>query len=207
VDNGGTFTDGILINEKGEAITAKVHTTPENLTIGTLECIASLAELSGLRLADLLAQTSTIVLGSTLATNIVATRSGARIGAITTKGYRDRLSFLHVAKADLGGDRKVTSAELFSFRSDYLKPLIRRYLTVDVTERVNYKGDVLVPLDEEDVRKAVVHFKKQGVESIAVMLLFSHICPVHEQRIEEMIREDFPEAYVSFSSVVLPAMG
>ena len=207
VDNGGTFTDGILINEKGEAITAKSHTTPEDLTIGTLECIASLAELSGLTLADLFAQTATIVLGTTLATNIIATRSGARIGAITTKGYRDRLSFLHVAKADLGGDRKATSAELFSFRSEYPKPLTRRYLTVDIKERVNYKGDVLVPLDEEDVRKAVAHFKKQGVESIAVMLLFSLYLPAHEQRIEEIIREDFPGAYVSLSSDVLPVMG
>lgn len=207
IDNGGTFTDGILINDNGETITAKTHTTPKDLTLGTIECIASLAELSGITLEELLKKTNTIILGTTLATNIVATGSGALLGAITTKGYRDRMSFLHVAKADLAGDRKATSAELFSFRSEYPKPLNRRYLTIDVPERVNYKGEVLIPLDEGEVRKAVASLKEQEVESIAVMLLFSHKYPAHERRIEEIIREDYPQAYVSISSDVLPVMG
>ncbi len=207
VDTGGTFTDGILINEMGEAITTKAHTTPEDLTVGTIDCVTKLAELSGMPLPDLLGQTSTIVLGTTLATNIVATRSGAKMGTITTKGYRDRLAFLHVAKADLGGDRKATSAELFSFRTPYPKPLTRRYLMTEVEERINYKGEVLIPLNEEDVRKAVAYLKQQGVESIAVMLLFSHLYSFHELRIEEIIKEEFPKAYVSLSSNVLPIMG
>lgn len=103
VDSGGTFTDGILISEKGGVVTAKAHTTPEDLTIGTIECLSKLASLSGMGLKDLLGQTGTIVHGTTLAANIVATRSGAKLGTIATKGYRDRMTFLHVAKADLGG--------------------------------------------------------------------------------------------------------
>lgn len=207
VDNGGTFTDGILIDENGDTVIAKSHTTPRDLTEGTMACIERLGESCGLSLGELLEQTSTIVLGTTLATNIVATRSGARTGAITTKGFRDRLAFLHTAKADLGGDRKATSAELFSFRSEYPKPLTRRRLMIDVEERLNYKGDVIAPLNEDQVRQAAKRLKDEGVESIAVMFLFSHLNPNHEQRAAEIIREEFPQAYISLSSDVLPVMG
>jgi N-methylhydantoinase A len=207
VDIGGTFTDGILLGEKGEMTTAKAHSTPRDPIIGTIDCLSKLSSLSGMMLSELLSQTRTIVLGTTLATNIVATRSGAKMGTITTKGYRDRITFLHVAKADLGGDRKATSAELFSFRSEYPKPLTHRYLMTDVEERVNYKGEVLIPLNEDDVRQAVRYLKGHGVESIAVMLLFSHLHPAHERRIGEIIKEEYPEAYVSLSSTVLPITG
>src|SRR5512136_2353778 len=104
VDSGGTFTDGVLINEKGGVVTAKAHTTPQDLTLGTIECLSKLASFSGMTLKNLLGQTSTIVHGTTLATNIVVSRSGAKLGAITTRGYRDRMTFLHVAKGELKGD-------------------------------------------------------------------------------------------------------
>jgi N-methylhydantoinase A len=207
IDIGGTFTDGILFSEKGEITVAKAHSTSQDLTIGTIECLSKLSSSSGMTLKNLLGQTRTIVLGTTLATNIVATRSGARMGTITTKGYRDRITFLHVAKADLGGDRKATSAELFSFRSEYPKPLARRYLMTEVEERVNYKGEVLIPLNEDDVRKAVAYLKGQGAESIAVMLLFSHLYPNHERKIGQIVEEEYPEAYVLLSSTVLPITG
>jgi len=207
VDVGGTFTDGILLSEKGAMTTAKAHSTPQDPTTGTIDCLSKLSSLSGVTLPELLSQTRTIVLGTTLATNIVATRSGAKMGTVTTIGYRDRITFLHVAKADLGGDREATSAELFSFRSEYPKPLTRRYLMTEVKERVNYKGEVLIPLNEDDVYCAVRYLKGHGVESIAVMLLFSHLHPAHERRIGEIIKEEYPEAYVSLSSTVLPITG
>ncbi len=207
VDSGGTFTDGVLIDEKGEVITAKAHTTPQDLTIGTLECLSKLASLSGMTLKDLLGRTSTIVHGTTLATNLVVSRKGAKLGTITTKGYRDRMLFLQVAKGDLRGDMKAGTTELFSFRMDPPRPLTHRYLMTEVEERVNYKGEVLIPLNEEDVRRAIAYLKKQGVESIAVILFFSHLSPAHERRIREIIKEDYPEAYVSLSSSVLPATG
>jgi N-methylhydantoinase A len=207
VDSGGTFTDGVLIDEKGEVITAKAHTTPQDLTVGTIECLSKLALLSGITLKDLLDRTSTIVHGTTLATNLVVSRTGAKLGTITTKGYRDRMLFLQVAKGDLGGDIKAGTSELFSFRMDPPEPLTRRYLMTEVEERVNYKGEVLIPLNEEDVRRAVAYLKKQGVESIAVILFFSYLYPAHERRIREIVKEDYPEAYVSLSSAVLPATG
>ena len=207
VDCGGTFTDGILLSDAHEVWAAKTDSTPADPKVGVVECITKLAAQVGLVLPELLAATKTIVLGTTLATNIVATRTGAKTGAITTEGFRDRLAFLHVAKSDLGGDRKATAAELFSFRSDYPRPLAPRHLVAEVEERLNFKGDVLIPLSDDDVRRAVDYLKRKGVGAIAVNLLFSHLNPAHELRVEEIIREEYPEAYVALSSRVLPAVG
>ena len=207
VDCGGTFTDGILLSDAHEVWAAKADSTPADPKVGVVECISRLAAQVGLTLPDLLAATKTIVLGTTLATNIVATRTGAKTGAITTRGYRDRLSFLHVAKSDLGGDRKATAAELFSFRSEFPQPLAPRHLVAEVDERLDFKGEVLTPLRDDDVRQAVAYLKGKGVEAIAVNLLFSHLNPAHEVRVEEIIKEEYPEAYVALSSRVLPTVG
>jgi N-methylhydantoinase A len=207
VDCGGTFTDGILLSDAHEVWAAKADSTPADPKVGVVECVARLADQVGLALPALLAATRTIVLGTTLATNIVATRTGAKTGAITTRGFRDRLSFLHVAKSDLGGDRKATAAELFSFRSDYPRPLAPRHLVTEVEERLNFKGEVLIPLSDDDVRHAVAYLKKKGVEAIAVNLLFSHLNPSHELRVERIIAEEYPEAHVALSSRVLPVVG
>jgi N-methylhydantoinase A len=207
VDCGGTFTDGILLSDTHEIWVAKADSTPADPKVGVVDCISRLAAQLGLALPDLLAATKTIVLGTTLATNIVATRTGAKTGAVTTKGYRDRLSFLHVAKSDLGGDRKATAAELFSFRSEFPQPLAPRHLVTEVDERLNFKGEVLTALRDEDVRQAVAYLKRKGVEAIAVNLLFSHLNPTHELRVEEIIKEEYPEAHIALSSRVLPTVG
>lgn len=207
VDGGGTFTDGILLDETGKIIVAKAHTTPQDFTRGTLECLSRLAAQAGLGLETLLAQTATIVHGTTMATNIIATHTGAKLGTITTKGYRDRLSFLHVSKAELQGDLKQGQSGLFDFRSEYPKPLNPRYLQTEVEERLDVKGNVVIPLNEDDVRRAVAHLKKHGVESIAVLLLFSQVNPAHERRVGEIVKAEFPEAHVSLSSDILPMWG
>jgi N-methylhydantoinase A len=207
VDCGGTFTDGILLSETHDVWAAKADSTPADPTVGVLECISRLAAQVDLPLSRLLAATKTVILGTTLATNIVATRTGAKTGVITTRGYRDRLSFLHVAKSDLGGDRKATAAELFSFRSEFPRPLTPRHLVVELDERLDFRGQVLVPLRDDDVRQAVAYLKRKGVEAIAVNLLFSHLNPDHESRVAQIIKDEYPEAYVALSSRVLPAVG
>ena len=207
VDSGGTFTDGVLMNDQGEFTTAKAHTTPNDLTIGTMNCLNKLASQSGIKLGDLLSRTSSIIHGTTTATNLVVSRNGAKMGTITTKGYKDRMLFLQVAKGDLGGDIKAGIDELFSFRMDPPLPLTRRHLMTEVEERINYKGEVIIPLNEDDVCEAVDYLKKHEVESIAVILFFSHLYPDHERRIGEIIKEIFPEAYVSLSSDILQMTG
>ncbi len=158
IDAGGTFTDGVLMDEKGEAITAKAHTTPQDPTIGTMNCIRKLASQSGRAVKEILGQTSTIVHGTTLATNVVATRTGAKMGMISTKGYRLRMTFPQVAKADWVEQKR----DMYDFRYDAPKPLTRNYLMTEVEERVNGRGEVLIPLNEDDVRKAVRYLKKHS---------------------------------------------
>ncbi len=203
IDAGGTFTDGVLMNEKGEATTAKAHTTPQDPTIGTMNCIGKLASQSKMTLKELLGQTSTIVHGTTLATNVVATRTGAKMGMISTKGYRLRMTFPQVAKADWVEQKR----DMYDFRYDAPKALTRNYLMTEVEERVNCRGEILAHLNEEDVRKAVRYLKGHAVESIAVTLLFSPIYPKHEQRVAQIIEEEYPGVYVALSSVVLPVIG
>lgn len=203
IDSGGTFTDGVLINEKGETITAKVRTTPKDISIGTMECIGKLAKGAEISLRDLLSQTSTIVHGTTLATNAVASQSGAKMGTIATKGQRLRMVFPQVPKSDW----KERPVDMYDFRLDEPKPLTRPYLMTEVEERVNYKGEVLIPLNEESARVAVRYLKKHQVESIAVMLMFSPLYPNHEKRIAEIIEEEYPGVYVALSSATLPTIG
>lgn len=203
VDSGGTFTDGVLINENGDAIMRKAHTTPHDPTIGTLECIARLAAAENLSLAQLLALTDSIVLGTTMATNVVATHSGPRMGTIATRGYRLRMAFPQVAKADW----KEGPADMYDFRAEPPEPLTPYYLMTEVDERVDFRGQVLTPLAEDDVRRAVRHLMSEGVTSIAVTLLHSAVNPAHERRIAEIIAAESPGTYVALSSTVLPVSG
>ncbi|MBI5585236.1 MAG: hydantoinase/oxoprolinase family protein [Deltaproteobacteria bacterium] len=204
LDAGGTFTDGVLfMEERGQALTAKAHTTPRDPSIGTLNCIAKLAEQAGMDRRALLAQTATIVHGTTLATNVVATRSGAKMGTIATKGFRLRMVMQQVAKSDW----VEKPVDMYDFRLDPPAPLTRNFLMTEVEERVNARGEVLTPLNEETVRRAVRHLKDHQVEAIAVLLLFSPLYPLHEKRIAEIIEEEFPGVYVALSSTVLPVIG
>ena len=203
VDAGGTFTDGVLVDQNGEAITAKAHTTPRDPAVGTLNCLGKLAEMAGTSLAALLSRTGTIIHGTTLATNVVATRSGAKMGTIATKGFRTRMVFQQVPKSDWVEQQ----VDMYDFRIDPPAPLTRTYLMTEVEERVNAEGKVLLPLNEDSVREAVRHLKKQQVESIAVLLMFSPLYPKHEQRVAEIIAEEYPGVYVALSSTVLPVIG
>lgn len=203
VDAGGTFTDGVLMSERGEVIISKAPTTPHDLTTGTMNCISKLAMESGMTLRELLTQTNTIVHGTTLATNVVATRSGAKMGTIATKGYRLRMTFPQVAKSDWAEQ----PVDMYDFRLNEPKALTRNFLMTEVEERVNFKGEVLIPLNEDSVRQAVRYLKQQAVESIAVMLMFSPLYPTHEQRVAQIINEEYPGVHVALSSVVLPMIG
>jgi N-methylhydantoinase A len=111
--------------------------------------------------------------------------------------------FPQVAK----GDWQENLADMFNFRMEAPKPLTRRHLMTEVGERVNFRGEVLTPLNEDDVRQAVAHLKKHDVKTIAVCLLFSYLYPEHERRIAEIIAEEYPEADVSMSHSVLAARG
>jgi N-methylhydantoinase A len=207
VDSGGTFTDAVLVDEAGNFLSAKAPTTPDDVTIGTLNSLEKAAKLSGKSLREVLGETSTIVHGTTQATNLVATGKGAKLGALFTKGYRDRLSFLQVAKGDLAGEVKETISKLFDFDQAQPEPLTDRWLMCDVDERVDSRGEVLIPLNEDDVRAQAEYLRSQGVESIAINFLWSHLHRQHEERAREIVQEVMPGISISLSSHVLPIAG
>ena len=136
-------------------------TTPEDLTIGTMNVVDALATRCGLQRKELLSDTTTMVNGTTAGTNAVLTKQGAKVGIICTKGLPDVLELRRVPKIDM-----------FDWRMPFPKPLVPRRLRVEVEERINKRGEIVTPLNEESVHEAVAYLKKQGVEAVVVALLF-----------------------------------
>lgn len=194
VDVGGTFTDLYYSDDAtGTVIVEKVPSTPEDSSTGVLNGLRALCEKANIQLSEV----DMLVHGTTVATNIALTHQGAKLGMITTEGFRD---ILHIAR-----HKKPFNFSLQQNLPWQTQPLVKRRHRLTVKERITApKGEVLVELNEDEVRERVQQLKADGVEAIAVCLLHSYLNPTHEQRIGEIIKEEFPEAYVSLSSDVVP---
>src|SRR6266403_742727 len=193
VDVGGTFTDLIFVDDESGTIEIhKLPTTPEDPSLGTVEGIERLTARVGVTAADL----DQVFHGTTIATNLVIEHNGARVGMLTTEGYRD---ILHIAR-----HKKPLNFSNYQDLPWQRYPLVRRRYRLTVPERITRDGSVLVPLDEERARAEVRKLKEDGVEAIAVCFLFSFLNSAHERRVAEIVREEFPEAFLSVSSEVLP---
>ncbi len=190
VDIGGTFTD--LAIEKGDQRwTTKVLTTPAAPEKGVLEGVTQVLAKAGLAAADL----DLVIHGTTLATNALIERKGARTALLTTEGFRDVLALANEARYDQ-----------YDLNIDLPQPLVRRRWRVTVPERLDNTGKVLVPLDEAALRRQVEFLKGEGIESLAIGFLHAFVNPVHERRAAEIVREMWPGMAVSLSSEVSPEM-
>ncbi len=193
VDVGGTFTDLIYVDDESGVIAVhKLPTTPDDPSRGTIQGIQEVTQEAGETPAAL----DQVFHGTTIATNIVIEHNGATVGMITTEGYRD---ILHIAR-----HKKPLNFSNYQDLPWQAYPVVRRRYRLTVPERVTKDGSVLVPLDEEKAREQVRKLKEAGVEAVAVCFLFSFLNPAHEQRVAEIVREEFPEAFLSVSSEVLP---
>jgi N-methylhydantoinase A/oxoprolinase/acetone carboxylase beta subunit len=193
VDVGGTFTDLIYVHdEAGKILVHKVPTTPEDPSQGTVRGIRELTEAAEESPGEL----DQVFHGTTIATNIVIEHAGAKVGLITSEGYRD---ILHIAR-----HKKPLNFSNYQDLPWQRYPIVRRRYRLTVPERVTTDGSVLVPLDEEKARERVRALKEAGVEAVAICFLFSFLNPEHEQRVAEIVREEFPDAFLSVSSEVLP---
>ena len=193
VDVGGTFTDLIYVDDEAGAIRVhKLPTTPDDPSQGTIQGVRELAEEAGADPSSL----DQVFHGTTIATNIVIEHAGARVGMLTTEGYRD---ILHIAR-----HKKPLNFSNYQDLPWQAHPVVRRRYRLPVPERITGDGTVLVPLDEERAREQVRELKKAEVEAVCVCFLFSFLNPVHEQRVAEIVREEFPEAFLSVSSEVIP---
>lgn len=194
VDVGGTFTDVLLIEtDSGTIHTAKVPSTPEDSSIGVLNGIARVCELAGADPTDI----THVTHGTTVATNAVLTGRGARVGLITTRGYRQ---VLQIARSFVPGG---LGGWVVYDKSEPMAPL---ECTREVPERIGADGAVVEPLDEAATRAALEALAAQGIEALTVCLINSFTNGDHERRIAELAAEVMPDVPVSISCEVIPEM-
>jgi N-methylhydantoinase A len=190
VDIGGTFTD-LAIEKDGQRWTAKVLTTPAAPEKGVLEGVQQVLAKAGLKPADL----ALVIHGTTLATNAVIERKGAKTALITTEGFRDVLALANEARYDQ-----------YDLNIELPKPLVQRRWRLPVPERLDNTGKVLLALDEVAVRAYVPFLRAEGIESLAIGFIHGFVNPTHERRAAEIVREMWPELPISLSSEVSPEM-
>lgn len=205
VDTGGTFTDVVVMNEEGEITTAKALSTPPTFIEGIVNSLEDAAQLQGTTIDGVLSQTDVFVLGITVATNTIINRSGAKTGLITTVGHEH---VHHIARGGLSKWAGLPESEIKeAFRTKKMDPLVPKALVRGVTERIDWKGSVVCPLNVEEARQAINSLVDEGVESIAVCLLWSFSNAVHEKELKKILSETYPQIYSSFSHELVPTLG
>lgn len=193
VDIGGTFTDVILVDERaGSVYSAKVLTTPEHPAQAVLTAVAQVLEQARARHDAV----RTIVHGTTLATNAIIERKGARTALLTTRGFRDAL--------ETGTELRYDLHDLFI---EFPEPLVPRGRRIGVGERVRFDGQVLTPLVETEIRDALQALGAENIEAIAVCFLHAYANPANEEKAAQAVRATRPDLSISLSSRVLPEIG
>ena len=190
VDIGGTFTD-LALEHPGGRSTIKVLTTQTAPEQGVLAGVAAILQAAGLAADDI----AIVIHGTTLATNAVIERKGARTALLTTQGFRDVLAMGNESRYDQ-----------YDLNIALPQPLVPRHLRLPVPERLDNEGNVLVPLDTAAVRALVPQLRAEAVESIAVGFLHAFVNPAHERQVRDILAESLPDVPVSLSSEVSPEM-
>jgi N-methylhydantoinase A len=193
IDVGGTFTDLVAVDDFGRTTLAKVASTPSDPSAGALDGLKLLADTLGVELARLLAQTQRIVHGTTVATNALLERKGAKVGLLTTEGHRDVIEM----REGLKDDR-------YNLRLPPPEQLVPRKLRLGVRERLRADGTVERPLDLTSLDRAIAVLKREQVEAMAVCYLHAYRDPRHELATKDRIVSRLPGLYVSLSSETLP---
>ena len=198
IDVGGTFTDAVLVTERGGTARGKALTTPGDHVNGVMASLGRLAETVGLESREMLTQAGHITVGTTVVTNAIAEMRGRRTGLLVTKGFRDTM---RIARCP-----RVPTVD--PFLQAPMPEIVPRAQIAEIDERLDASGSVVVGLDEQgliDRTRALIDH--QGVEALAVCFLWSFLNPVHEQRARAMLEEEFPDVFLSISSELYPVIG
>ncbi|MDP2727892.1 MAG: hydantoinase/oxoprolinase family protein [Dehalococcoidia bacterium] len=205
-DTGGTFTDVAVIDETGQLHTDKASTTPHDFSIGVMDALTTVAQGMGISRNDLLKSCTMFKHGTTVATNAVITRTGSRVGFITTKGFEDTtLIGRSIQRVDGLGEEEIK-------RMPYItkpEPIVPRTRIRGVYERVDFAGKVVIPLNIEDAREQIRSLvDEEKVEALGCSLLFSWANPAHELRIRELVQEMYPgkDLFISLSHELAPVI-
>ncbi|MBM9461979.1 hydantoinase/oxoprolinase family protein [Aeromicrobium sp. YIM 150415] len=192
VDVGGTFTD-LLLHDPSRALTwtGKLPTTPEAPHVAITDGIARILRETETRPGDV----AGVVHGTTLVTNTVLERTGAQVGFLTTRGFRDI--------PEMGQEIRFDTTDLFARPAP---PLVQRDMRLEIGGRLSAQGQELEPLDDEEVLTRVAVLRERGAEALAVCLLHAHVDPLHELRVRDLVAKKFPDLPVTLSAEVAPVM-
>ncbi|MDE2846024.1 MAG: hydantoinase B/oxoprolinase family protein, partial [Gemmatimonadota bacterium] len=193
IDVGGTFTDFVVVEGDSAPRYFKTASTPQSPSDAVMNGLGDIADSLGLSATELLSRTRLFIHGTTVATNTLLERKGARVGLITTEGFRDLLALREGLKEDR-----------YNLRMTPVEPLVPRPLRHTLAERIRSDGTVEAPVDQEALDSILDELARAGVESVAVCLVFSYLNPAHERLVGERIRQRHPDLYLSLSSEILP---
>lgn len=196
VDIGGTFTDLVCLDDAGALHVSKTPSTPDDPSRGVMDGLELLADAMGLAVGEMLGSTDLFIHGSTVATNLVVERKGARLGLITSTGFRDTIELRDGSKQDR-----------YNIRMAPPEPLIPRPQRIEVPERIRADGEIETPLDEEAVRHAIEVLRDADVAGLVVLFLHSHRNGSHEERVREIVADSDWAPFVSLSHEVLRREG
>lgn len=204
IDIGGTFTDVVVMGDDGSVSTTKSPSTPGRLQEGLLAALAAAAEKEKIDLAALLGRIDRIAHGTTAATNAFIERRGARVALLTTRGFEDTM----IMQRMMGMTAGLSPSELTDYSNRCVPdPIVPRSLIFGIRERVDYRGDVIAPLVEQDVYDAAARIREAGIEAVAVSYLWSFKNTGHEMRTREILAEELPGVYLSLSHELVPRLG
>jgi N-methylhydantoinase A len=207
VDTGGTFTDVVVLGDRGEVWTAKASTTPDDFSRGVMDAVAEAAGAVGVKTSDLLEQTTLFKHGSTVATNALITHNGCKVGLITTKGFEDTTEIMRaIGRVDGLSDDEIKHVTWITKP----EPFVARERVIGVRERMDYQGNEIVPLNWDDVMEAIRRLMEEDkVDAIAVSLMHAWANPRHEEEIRALTAEADPhrKVYWSFGSALSQVAG
>src|SRR5262252_2156184 len=189
VDVGGTFTDLVLLTRDGRFVTRKILSTSSNYAEAIFAGIAEVMQDAGVAGDNV----KELIHGTTVATNALIERRGARTGLVTTEGFRDLL--------EIG---RLRLMRLYDMDQERPPPLVPRRWRFEVAERLDHRGEVIRPLDCDTLERAIAGIAAENLESIAVCLIHAYANPEHERAVAAAIRQQLPEVYLTLSSEVLP---
>src|SRR4051812_14401014 len=204
IDIGGTFTDCAIVDGAGKLLTTKVPSTPPDFARGMMDALGAGAEALGITLDRFCGEIAFLSHGTTVGTNTIIQKRGAKVGLITTKGHEDAI---HIMRGSRGyGGRDIRKVVHFPETSKPA-PIVPKRLIRGISERVDCFGEIVVSLNEQQAEAAINELLAQGVEAIAICFLWSFRNPTHENRVKEMVQRLAPEVFVTTSVDIAPKWG
>src|SRR3954467_12223847 len=204
IDIGGTFTDCAIVDRAGKLLTTKVPSTPPDFARGMLDALGAGAQAIGISLDEFCRDIAFLSHGTTVGTNTIIQKRGAKVGLITTKGHEDAI---HIMRGSRGyGGRDIRKVVHFPETSKPA-PIVPKRLIRGVSERVDCFGEVVVRLNEQEAEAAIRDLLAQGVQAIAICFLWSFRNPAHENRVKAMVQGIAPEVFVTTSFEIAPKWG